>query len=506
MHGTISPSTTAHELGHTQSLDHAHFWLAAGTSSVGPGAHVEYGDPSDEMGPGYSGTNNFFNVSQKAKLGYLAGDDISAIAESGTYRIARHDHRDAAGVRALKVVRDNVDYEYWFEHRRLGPTTFNAAQFDRLRNGVMLHWGPGKAPRFTTGPGSYLVDATPGSAGGANDAALRIGEVFIDPDAGITIKPLSAGGTAPNEYLDVQVSFGAIDGNRNPALIVNAPTGALQARTNLVINANATDPDGDSVYFRWDFGDRKVQPALNSVTTRYAKGGTYAVSVSAHDGRGGIDAKKFTFNVADPLVEWTQRASGQAPDQLYNVSFAAGKFWAPGTGFVQSSADGIAWTRSDAVGPSYAWVGHAHNGARQVLAGLRVGATERGGIAYSDDGVAWTVVAVAAGIGQVYAVGQGAGRFVAVGELGRIYTSLDGATWTNATSPVTNSLRAVAYASGLFVVSGDAGRLLTSPDGVTWENRSVSTANNLLSLTRHSGAWYALSPNTQCFTSPDGVT
>ncbi len=506
MHGTIAAGTVAHELGHTQSLDHSHYWLPSGTSAVGAGAHVEYGDVFDSMGLSSSSTNNFFNVSQKAKLGYLAGEDIGTITESGTYRIARHDHRDAAGVRALKVARDNVDYEYWFEQRQFGPTSFTSAQLERLRTGVQLHWGPGKAPRFTTGPGSYLVDATPGSSGGANDAALRMGETFVDPDAGVTIKPLAAGGTAPNEYLDVQVSFGAIDGNRNPVLAVIAPPATIKVRTNVVLNASATDPDGDAVYYRWDFGDGKFQPSLNTVTTRYAKGGTYAVSVSAHDGRGGIDAKKFTFDVADPLVEWTQRASGQVLDQLYNVSFAAGKFWAPGTGFVQSSADGITWTRSDAVGPSYAWTGHAHNGARHVLAGLRVSGAERGGIAYSDDGAAWTAAAVPGGIGQIYAVGHAAGRFVAVGELGRIYTSLDGATWTGATSPVTNSLRTVVYASGLFVVSGDAGRILTSPDGVTWENRSVSTANNLLSLARHDGAWYALSSNTQCFTSPDGVT
>lgn len=506
MHGTIAPGTVAHELGHTQSLDHSHFWLPSGNSAVGGGAHVEYGDVFDSMGLSSGGTNNFFNVAQKAKLGYLEGADVATVAESGTYRINRHDHADATGVRALKVAAGNVEYEYWFEQRQFGPTAFTPAQLDRVRNGVLLHWGPGKSPRFTTGPGSYLVDGTPGSSGGANDAALRVGETFVDPDAGVTVKALSAGGTAPNEYLDVQVSFGAVDGNRNPALVASAPVGAIKARTNLIFNASATDPDGDAVYYRWDFGDGKPQPAQNSVTTRYAKGGTYAVSVSAHDGRGGIDAKKFTLEVADPLTRWTQRATGQVADQLFNVFYAGGRFLAGGIGAVLTSPDGMVWTRNETPGLSHDWLGIAHNGSRYVVVGTRIAATDRGGIAYSDNGATWTPATVPAGMGLASAATFGAGRFVAVGEAGRIYTSTDGATWDSVTSPVTNSLRAVIYAEGLFVASGDSGRILTSTDGLTWVNRSVATANSLGNLTRHNGAWMALTSNFQGCSSPDGVT
>jgi len=53
-------------------------------------------------------------------------------------------------------------------------------------------------------------------------------------------------------------------------------------------------------------------PAAAAAQLRYDavhKGGTYSVSISAHDGRGGIDAKKFTLDVADPLVNWTQQGA-----------------------------------------------------------------------------------------------------------------------------------------------------------------------------------------------------
>jgi hypothetical protein len=512
MHGSIAPGTVAHELGHAQSLEHSHFWLPSSASAVGAGAHVEYGDVFDAMGLSSSSTNNFFNVSQKAKLGYLDGGDIGAISQSGTYRVGRHDHRDATGVRALKVAPANVEYEFLFEHRQAGPTAFNAAQIDRVRNGLMLHWGVGKAPRFTTGPGSYLVDGTPGSAGGANDAALRVGETFIDPDAGITVRPLAAGGSAPNEYLDVQVTFGAVGGNRDPALIAAAPAGTIHARTNVLFNASATDPDGDPLYFRWDFGDGKPQPTLNTVTTRYARGGTYPVRVSAHDGRGGIDGKTFNLDVIDPLISWTRRAAALTASYLGDVIFAAGKFVAVGDGStVVSSADGRTWTAAAAAPTSFSLRGVAHNGSRYVAVGFRPGATNQAVALYSSDAATWTEAPIPAGSGQLLDVAYGSGRFVAVGTGGHIYTSMDGASWIEAASPVTNILRTISQADGLFVVGGDGGRVLTSDNGTEWTNRSLSTTGTSYGAARYNGLWHvsivvsATVTTTTTYTSPDGV-
>ncbi len=507
MNGNISPGTTAHELGHTQGLGHSHYWLPAGNTAVGAGAHVEYGDVFDAMGSSGSSTNNHFNAPQKAKIGYLETADITTVTTAGTYRIVRHDHKDAAGLRALKIAPADLGYEYWIEHRQFGPTAFNAAQLDRLRRGVILHWGIGRAPRFTSSTaGSYLVDATPGSSGTANDAPLRIGDAFVDPDAGLTVKPLAVGGTGPTEYIDVQVAFGAIDGNRNPALLADAPAGPLLARTNLIFNASATDPDGDPVYFRWDFGDGTLQPNLSNITRRFTKGGTYQLRVSAHDGKGGISAKTLALTVVDPLVDWTQRTSG-ATQSLYAAIHAGGKFVVLGDNGVNlSSADGVTWTRGTGIPTSHFPRAVAHDGLRFVAVGLgAANAAVPATASWSDDGASWTVAALPAGVGALNAVAAGAGRFVAVGAGGRIYNSDTGAAWTEVTSPVTNALRAVAFADGLFVATGDSGRILTSADGRTWTNRTVGTGNTLGALTRHNGAWVASSSTVECFTSRDGA-
>src|SRR5262249_40237122 len=52
--------------------------------------------------------------------------------------------------------------------------------------------------------GNLLDMNTPGT--NYADCALQIRNTFSDPAAGVTIKPLTKGGTTPNEYLDVQIT------------------------------------------------------------------------------------------------------------------------------------------------------------------------------------------------------------------------------------------------------------------------------------------------------------
>jgi hypothetical protein len=62
-------------------------------------------------------------------------------------------------------------------------------------------------------------------------------------------------------------------------------------------------------------------------------------------------------------------------------------------------------------------------------------------------------------------VTYGNNTFVAVGRGGAILTSPDGATWTQRTSPTSNSLYGATYGNGTFVAVGYDGTILTSPDG-----------------------------------------
>lgn len=507
LNGGVGAGVTGHELGHNQSLDHSHAWAPSGTSPIGAGSHVEYGDVFDRMGSSGSGPSNFFNVAQKYKLSYLIESDVTTVTASGTYRLTRHDHKNASGIRALRVGAANVEYEYWIEHRRLGPTALTGQQLDRLQNGILLHWGPQRLPRFVPGPGSYLLDMTPGSAGGTNDAPLRIGETFTDPDAGITFRPLAVGGSAPNEYIDVEIRFGATGTNRNPSIIAEAPAGPIAARTNLVFSATASDPDNDPVYFRWDFGDRSVQPNLPSVSNRFLKGGVYPVSVSAHDGKGGLAIRSYNLIVSDPLTSWTRQGAAVSTTFLSDVTYSGTRFVAVGnSSVILTSTDGIAWARATVpTGLNLAAV--ATSGARYAAVGTLASnpATSKGVVVRSEDGLTWTTSSLPAGSGSIFGLAYGAGRFVAVGELGLIYTSPDAVNWTAATSGISSALRAVAFADGLFVATGDAGRVLTSQDGQTWANRSIPSTANFWGVARHEGAWY-VNAGATVYSSSDATT
>jgi oligoribonuclease (3'-5' exoribonuclease) len=103
-----------------------------------------------------------------------------------------HDNPNSHGLRALKIVKDS-NINYWVEFRQ--QFTSNS----RTMNGVLINWGYNKNTQ------SNLIDTTPGSATGnsdASDAALAIGQTFVDEQAGIQIKPLRKVGTSP-ESIDV---------------------------------------------------------------------------------------------------------------------------------------------------------------------------------------------------------------------------------------------------------------------------------------------------------------
>ena len=71
--------------------------------------------------------------------------------------------------------------------------------------------------------------------------------------------------------------------------------------------------------------------------------------------------------------------------------------------------------------------------------------------------------------------------FVAVGELGAIFSSPDGRTWSQREHPLgaNISANAAAYGAGRFVAVGAEARVVTSVDGVTWVASILNTTERL---------------------------
>ena len=112
-------------------------------------------------------------------------------------------------------------------------------------------------------------------------------------------------------------------------------------------------------------------------------------------------------------------------------------------------------------------------------------------------------------------IGYGKNTFVAVGEVGAILTSPNGATWTSTTSGANGPLYGVTFASSTFVAVGyddyaGTGAILTSPDGTTWTSMTSGTAAGLYSVAYGSSTFVAVGYDNSTgtgtiLTSPDGA-
>jgi photosystem II stability/assembly factor-like uncharacterized protein len=121
-----------------------------------------------------------------------------------------------------------------------------------------------------------------------------------------------------------------------------------------------------------------------------------------------------------------------------------------------------------------------------------------------------------------YTAISAAGSFAAVGASGTIFTSPDGITWTNQTTPsgFTSNLNAVTgYAANLnnlttpnlrWVAVGDGGASVYSTDGITWTAASTAAANpsnyTLHSITHNAGTYTAVGDAGTILSTTDGIT
>ncbi|MCO6057295.1 hypothetical protein NG726_11500 [Pseudomonas sp. MOB-449] len=128
----------------------------------------------------------------------------------------------------------------------------------------------------------------------------------------------------------------------------------------------------------------------------------------------------------------------------------------------------------------------------------------------ANGGATWAATAVidAANVSvSVNGLAFGAGVFVAVGSSGRIAYSADGLSWTLATSPFsTSAVRNVAFGGGLFVAVADSGKLATSPDGITWTLRtSQFGTSNILGIAYGNGRFVVVGASGKVAYSTDGL-
>ena len=285
---------SSHELGHNFGLNHANAWDTGGQSILGPGSNVEYGDSFDTMGNSTAGRRHF-NTRYKNYLNWLPTTQVKIVTTSGNYRLFAHDSTNAATPRAVRIAR-NAQTNYWLEFRQ------KFTDRPALMDGVGLRWAR------TGNQQSLLLDVTPGSADGKNDSALLIGRTFSDRAAGIHITPLAKGGTVP-ESLDLQVNLGKSTNNRLPSVTLTASATSAFAGAPITFTANATDPDGDTLAYSWDFGDNAIVAANTNVVRRaWSAAREYWVRCTVSDMKGGEGSAAVLVRIGNPT---TYRVAGR---------------------------------------------------------------------------------------------------------------------------------------------------------------------------------------------------
>ena len=154
---------------------------------------------------------------------------------------------------------------------------------------------------------------------------------------------------------------------------------------------------------------------------------------------------------------------------LEDASWNGSRFVAVGREGIVYSAEGVTWKVALLEG-SFRSV--ASSGSRFVAVGTD-GETNIGSIWYSTDGVSWTKSSFSA-TGWLSEVASNGTRFVATsGYYGEIWHSTDGATWTRATGGPSGRILALAWGANKFVADGD-GEVWHSYDGIAW--RKVATS------------------------------
>jgi plastocyanin len=318
-----------HEVGHNLGAAHSNFWNTGGESIIGKGQNTERGHQRDVMGNAFS--QGDLNANQKQILEWLTPETYYPVKSSGLYRIHQLDQSNLdPNLRyAIEIPKDS-EREYWVEFRQ------KQNSFPWYANGASINWSRwGNAGTFGSGGGTQLLDMTPGTADDRDDSALVIGKTFSDYEADIHITPVGKGGTIP-ESLDVQVHIGTAAGNAPPTLVIAPSATSIAAGDSVTFTATSTDPNGDTLAYHWDFGDKQPSPFFgptfstdnNATQTKsFPTAGWYAVQCTVSDMKGGVIRDTVLIQVGTPTTFYI---SGTVTDSLgapvYDARVQNGRF------------------------------------------------------------------------------------------------------------------------------------------------------------------------------------
>jgi Bacterial Ig-like domain (group 3)/F5/8 type C domain len=332
-----------HELGHNFTLWHAGS-LDCGSQVLGGSCSAsEYGDRFDIMGNNSgSGQQMHFNAAQKALLNWIPASSVKThTTGTATYTLSPLETGGQA-IYAVKIpVATDSNRTYWIEYRQ--PIGFDSGIAAYPNNGAQIRVAsPFDYPcSGCGGDDTEILDMTPGSAGGAYDAALVAGQTYTDSAYGISVTVNSATAGA----LNLTVSVGGRIATTTTLTSSGSPS-LVGANVTFTATVNGSAPTG-TVAFTADgttlsscgtvvlpAGAANAKTATCSTTSLDA--GTHSIVATY-----GSDAA----NAGSTSAPWSQVVTfGAPPSALVNPSF---EIPALGNGYQYNpSVSGIGWAFS----------------------------------------------------------------------------------------------------------------------------------------------------------------
>jgi hypothetical protein len=262
---------------------------------------------------GGGGMVSAFNTMFREELGFLerSRGEVRDVSTSGTYRLYNYidpySRNSVANTRALLIPMSSFnDWKRIFlGFGHMTGTDGGKTRTDWNRNAVTVHTG--------LSDGSNRIDTTPFSnlAADADDSSIKIGRTYTEgPNVngnqtygGFSITPVLRGKTSANgtdhEWMDVVVNYGPPSSSAPTAQFGN-PLYIASPGQPVVLSVNASDSNGDTLAYDWDFGDGSYSILNNSTQTRsWSAAGLYLVSCTVSDMKGRTTTARCWVNVGN---------------------------------------------------------------------------------------------------------------------------------------------------------------------------------------------------------------
>ncbi|GEM_PF-3053267 len=311
---SLQGGVATHEWGHNWGLYHENYW--DGNSHIprnGLGTHSEYGE-----------TGGNFNEMSRYKIRWLleSDGDIEFLSQNGTYTRRLFSYGDSEAdkpstrLRSIGIpITDKASRYLTLGYRPLSNGIEGGdRRVDRELNGLQIHADGTSTQDSGWNRGTHFIDATPGSRPepgfqDQNDGILLLGRTYSEPanlngnnSQEIHITPVLRGsfseGGDQHPYLDVVVNLGDFSSNQSPAASISTSNAQLALGETAILNAVASDPDGDPLAYAWEVSDLRYSTSNNSsYALSFDQPGLYEVTLTVSDMKGGTATAVQWINV-----------------------------------------------------------------------------------------------------------------------------------------------------------------------------------------------------------------